>query len=102
MTTGGFCLQLSHICPDLRFIIQDRAPVLELAKKEVWPAENPGALAAGRVQFVPHDFFEPNPTPNAAVYWLRYILHDWSDDYCVRILEAIQPAMGPKSRILIW
>ncbi|KAI1146766.1 S-adenosyl-L-methionine-dependent methyltransferase [Nemania diffusa] len=98
---GGFCLQLSHICPDLRFIIQDRAPVLELAKKEVWPAENPGALAAGRVQFVPHDFFEPNPTPNAAVYWLRYILHDWSDDYCVRILEAIQPAMGPKSRILI-
>ncbi|KAI1275971.1 S-adenosyl-L-methionine-dependent methyltransferase [Xylaria sp. FL0933] len=98
---GGFCLQLSHHFPDLRFIIQDRAPVLELAKSEVWPAENPGALATGRVEFVPHNFFESNPSPGAAVYWLRYILHDWSDDYCVRILEAIRPAMSPKSRILI-
>ncbi|RYP22781.1 hypothetical protein DL765_001490 [Monosporascus sp. GIB2] len=98
---GGFCTQLSHVYPDLRFVIQDRAPVLRQAETEVWPRENPTALAAGRVQFVPHNFFDPNPVPDAEVYWLRYILHDWSDDYCVRILGAIKSAMGPRSRILI-
>jgi hypothetical protein len=36
------------------------------------------------------------------VYWLRYVIHDWSDDYCIRILKNIKAAMGPRSRILIW
>lgn len=27
--------------------------------------------------------------------------HDWSDDYCVRILRALKPAMGKDSRILL-
>ncbi|KAI0512934.1 S-adenosyl-L-methionine-dependent methyltransferase [Xylaria bambusicola] len=98
---GGFCLQLSHIYPDLQFVVQDRAPALQQAQTEVWPRENAEALTAGRVKFMPHDFFDVNPVKNADVYWLRYILHDWSDDYCVRILNAIKPSMGPRSRILI-
>ncbi|KAI0437523.1 S-adenosyl-L-methionine-dependent methyltransferase [Xylaria telfairii] len=98
---GGFCLQLSHLYPDLNFVVQDRAPVLAQAQSEVWPRENAEALRVGRVQFVPHDFFNPNPTIHADVYWLRYILHDWSDDYCVQILGAIKPSMGPRSRIMI-
>jgi hypothetical protein len=99
---GGFCLQLSHIYPALNFVLQDRAPALEQAQTEVWPRENAQALEDKRIQFVPHNFFDENPVKNADVYWLRYILHDWSDDYCVQILSAIKPAMGPRSRILIW
>lgn len=99
---GGFCLPLSHIYPDLNFVIRDRAPALKRGETQIWPAENPTALKAGRVKFVPHDFFEDNPVKNADVYWLRYIIHDWSDDYCVRILKAIKSAMGPRSRLLIW
>jgi hypothetical protein len=98
---GGFCLQLSKLYPDLKFIVQDRAPVLEQAQTAVWPRENPDALKAGRVQFIPHNFFEPNPVHGADVYWLRYVIHDWSDDYCVKILSAIRERMGPNSRILI-
>ncbi|KAI5919292.1 S-adenosyl-L-methionine-dependent methyltransferase [Camillea tinctor] len=98
---GGFCLQLSHIYPELNFVVQDRAPVLKQAESEVWPQENRSALDAGRVKFVPHSFFDVNPTKGADVYWLRYIIHDWSDDYCVQILSAIKPSMGPRSRILI-
>ncbi|KAM5383754.1 hypothetical protein ACJZ2D_001743 [Fusarium nematophilum] len=98
---GGFCLQLSHLYPDLRFVLQDRGPAINKAQEEIWPRENPEALAAGRIQFVVHDFFEKNPVPEADVYWLRYILHDWSDDYCVRILSRIRESMGTKSRILI-
>ncbi|KAI1172125.1 S-adenosyl-L-methionine-dependent methyltransferase [Nemania sp. FL0916] len=98
---GGFCLQLSHIYPDLKFVLQDRAPVLKQAQSEVWPRENAEALKNGRVQFMPHDLFDRNPIKHGDVYWLRYILHDWSDDYCVQILCSIKPSMGPRSRILI-
>ncbi|KAJ2985293.1 hypothetical protein NUW58_g5614 [Xylaria curta] len=98
---GGFCLQLSHLYPDLKFVLQDRAPALKQAQSEVWVRENPQALKDGRIQFVPHNFFDTNPIKHAEVYWLRYILHDWSDDYCVQILSAIKPSMGPRSRILI-
>ena len=98
---GGFSLQLSQLYPQLKFIIQDRAAVLQQAETIIWPKDNPNALVQQQVQFCPHDFFEPNPVKEADVYWLRYILHDWSDDYCVRILAAIKPSMGPRSRILI-
>lgn len=99
---GGFCLQLAQLYPDLHFVLQDRGPALKQAETAVWPKENPDALRRGRVRFVPHDFFDPNPEQGADVYWLRYILHDWADDYCVRILSSIKASMGPKSRILIW
>ncbi|KAJ5892735.1 hypothetical protein N7504_009426 [Penicillium tannophilum] len=98
---GGFCLQLSKIYPDLSFIVQDRAPVLAQAQREIWPLENPQALNTGRVKFLEHDFFNLNPVTGADVYWLRYILHDWSDDYCIKILSAIKAAMNTSSRILI-
>ncbi|MCJ1432684.1 hypothetical protein MMC27_002041 [Xylographa pallens] len=98
---GGFDLQLSKLYPKLKFVVQDRGPVLEQAEKEVWPKENPQALEAKRVSFMQHDFFNPNPVQNADVYWLRYILHDWSDEYCIRILSAIRASMGPNSRIIV-
>lgn len=98
---GGFSLQLSRVHPRLHFIIQDRAAMLEQAKTVVWPKESPDAIAEKRVEFCPHDFFEVNPIKGADVYWLRYVMHDWSDDFCVRILAGIKPSMGPRSRILI-
>ncbi|GFF50688.1 sterigmatocystin 8-O-methyltransferase [Aspergillus udagawae] len=98
---GGFCIQLSRLYPELNFVVQDRAPALKQAQSSVWPKENPQALAEGRVSFMTHDFFHENPVKGADVYWLRYIMHDWSDDYCVQILSAIRESMGPRSRILI-
>jgi O-methyltransferase domain len=99
---GGFSLQLSQHHPNIRFVIQDRAPVLQQAETVVWPAENALALKEGRVKFTPHDFFDENPVKNADVYWLRYIIHDWSDEFCVKILSAIRKSMGTRSRLLIW
>ncbi|KAF1961331.1 S-adenosyl-L-methionine-dependent methyltransferase [Byssothecium circinans] len=97
----GFSLQLSQLHQQLKFIIQDREAMLQQAETVVWPKDNPDAIAQKRVEFCPHDFFQPNPVKNADVYWLRYVMHDWSDDFCVRILAAIKPSMGRNSRILI-
>ena len=45
---------------------------------------------------VPHDFFSPQPSYISnlplppKVYFLRFVLHDWFDDDCVRILKNIR------------
>lgn len=56
-----------------------------------------------RVWYCPHNFFGPQPgaSRGAAVYFLRNIMHNWSDQYCRRILNSIVEAMGPDSRIVI-
>jgi hypothetical protein len=35
----------------------------------------------------------PQTVP-AAANLLRYVLHDWPDDYCNRILRALMPTMA--------
>ncbi|KAL4250249.1 Mitogen-activated protein kinase [Abortiporus biennis] len=97
---GGMCIELSKKYPNLKYIVQDRALVLEQAPR-VWQKEALEILNADKVQFIPHDFFNEQPVKNADVYHLRYILHDWSDDKCVQILSALVPALGPNSRILV-
>ncbi|KAL2444816.1 hypothetical protein ABEF95_017277 [Exophiala dermatitidis] len=54
-----------------------------------------------RISFMPHNFYLPQPIPSAAVYFLRMILHDYSDPWALKILRAIVPAMGPDSKIVI-
>jgi hypothetical protein len=71
---GGFDIQLSRLYPRLKFIVQDRGPGLKHAEQVIWPQEAPEALQAGRVQFMEHDFFQPNPVKDAEVYWLRYVM----------------------------
>jgi hypothetical protein len=58
----------------------------------------------GRVTFMPHDLFMPQPVTGAAAYLLRYITHNWSDEDCVRIFRALVPALEkspPETRLLI-
>ncbi|KIW05311.1 uncharacterized protein PV09_03836 [Verruconis gallopava] len=98
---GGFPLQLSMVYPDLRFEVQDRGPVIKQGLEHVWPKENPQALKDGRVKFTEHSFFEKNPTTGADIYILRLVLHDWSDEYCIKILKGIKDSMATKSRLLI-
>jgi hypothetical protein len=63
------------------------------------------AAAAGdpnesRISFMPHDFFNTQPV-TADVYLLRWILHNWSDKYCVRMLRALIPALKPGAKIVV-
>ncbi|KAL4987996.1 S-adenosyl-L-methionine-dependent methyltransferase [Aspergillus falconensis] len=91
---GGFGQQskaLRSKWPSLegRIIVQDMPQTLA------------GAEPAEGVEFVAHDFFQPQPVQGAKFYYLRHVLHDWPDRQCVEILQQIIPAMGPESRILI-
>jgi hypothetical protein len=95
-----------------RLVVQDLESVVSAADKE----ETAG------VQMTAHDFFTPQPIfgkqfslvlPQAGpvvvlilllgarVYFLHFILHDWSDEDSIRILLNLRPAMKPEYSKLI-
>lgn len=48
-----------------------------------------------------HDFITPQPIHGADVYIFRWIFHNWSDKYCVRILKNLIPALKPGAKIVV-
>lgn len=53
------------------------------------------------IEFTAYNFFQPQPIKDADVYFMRQILHDWSDDYAVQILKNQISAMGLNSKLVI-
>lgn len=92
---GYVSFAIAEAFPRLSFVVQDtlgmRAP--ETIGKV------PDALQS-RVQLTAHDFFDPQ-TVIAEAYFFRMIFHDFSDKYCLRILQALIPALRPGAKIII-
>ncbi|KZT74280.1 S-adenosyl-L-methionine-dependent methyltransferase [Daedalea quercina L-15889] len=97
---GSMCMELAAKFPQLQFVVEDRKPVIEQGRN-VWASEMPQVVQDGRIILRVHDFFHEQPIKGAEVYFLRYILHDWSDDACVTILTRLRDAMTASSRILV-
>ncbi|KAJ7593960.1 S-adenosyl-L-methionine-dependent methyltransferase [Mycena floridula] len=84
------------IWKDLEKQIQAAAPYWEAQEN------GPEALKNGQVKLQVHDFFSPQPVKNAAVYFLRYIIHDWSDKEAKQILSQLRAAAGPTSKLVVF
>ena len=54
-----------------------------------------------RIRFQTHDFFQPQPVHGADVYLLRHVLHDWSNKYARKILQALIPALKPGAKVVL-
>lgn len=52
-----------------------------------------------RCTYLAGDMFETVPTADA--YFMKWILHDWSDEDCVRILANIHESAPPDGRLFI-
>lgn len=48
-----------------------------------------------------HNFFDPQPVPKPSIFFMRFILHDWSDEDSVRILRHLRAAAGPETQLVI-
>lgn len=75
-------------------VVQDRQEVIDIVKAE-------DTHDMKNIQYMVTDFFEPQPVKNAYIYFVRRILHDWSDQQSTRILQHLCDAMGTDSRVLI-
>lgn len=94
---GHACLAVAEVAPDLDFVVQD----LEKAVAGAPEYMKQQGKETANLKFQVHDFFTEEPVKDAAVYLLRFILHDYPDKYAVKILQGIVPAMGNHSRIIV-
>ncbi|WP_233159789.1 methyltransferase [Pseudonocardia sp. MH-G8] len=92
--SGSVLVQLLENEPDRRGIVFDVPEVVPDARRHL---EMKGFT--DRVEVVAGDFFES--VPRADVYVLSYILHDWDDDKCRRILGSIEAAAMPGARLVV-
>lgn len=69
-----------------------------LAEAENYLAANG---AAGRCRTVAGDFFQDTVPPDADIYILSNILHDWEDARVERILNNCSGAMPPDGKLLV-
>ena len=85
---------LQQANPALQGIVFDRPDVA---------AELAAAVAnsefADRTDVIGGDFFAA--VPGGDLYLLKFILHDWDDDSCVRILQRCRESMAPGGRVAI-
>ncbi|KAJ7872023.1 S-adenosyl-L-methionine-dependent methyltransferase [Mycena leptocephala] len=97
---GSQCASLAKHYPQLSFAVQDRSPVIREGL-EFWNSQFPSYIESGKVIFEAHDFFTPQPVRKVAVFLLRMILHDWSDEYCVKILRYLRATADKSTKLLI-
>ncbi|KAI0087132.1 S-adenosyl-L-methionine-dependent methyltransferase [Irpex rosettiformis] len=98
---GTQTLTLAKEFSHLKYVVQDRASVIEDDAHKFWNAELPEVLSSGRVQLQAHDIFAPQPIRGAAVFIVRAIVHDWSDDYCVKFLSQLRAAATPSTQLIV-
>jgi hypothetical protein len=92
---GHVSAHLAQNFPHLRFIVQDKQEIIEGAEKKI-PVE-----VRERLELTAHDMFTAQSIKDADVYLLRYVLHDWPDKYCVKILQQLVPAMKKGAKVVI-
>ena len=56
----------------------------------------------GRVEFMQHDFFKPQPVSGVGGYLIRQVFHNWNDEDCVKILQALVPALEKSPNALVF
>ncbi|KAK3365152.1 S-adenosyl-L-methionine-dependent methyltransferase [Lasiosphaeria ovina] len=94
---GFVCVELAARYKNIQFVCQDLPKTVESAPKPVCADPQ----AAGRITLLAHDFFTEQVTKGADVYYLRWIIHNYSTPYAVRILRNLIPALKPGARIII-
>jgi len=90
---GHLLKDIRNVNASIKPIVFDTPKMIDEAK-ELWKGEDGVQLVAG-------DFFKS--VPEADVYLLKHILHDWDDDKCVDIMKTIHASASKVkgSKVLI-
>jgi hypothetical protein len=93
---GGVTLRLAAETSKLKFTVQDLEQTAAVGRSML-----PHSLKE-RVEFVGHDFFQDQPSKDVDIYFFRWIFHNWSDKYCIKILRALIPGLKPGAKVLVY
>ncbi|KAL9119451.1 MAG: hypothetical protein Q9187_003998, partial [Circinaria calcarea] len=93
--TGSTSADLARNYPSIRCIVQDLPDIVAQGREQV------GSDVAGQITFMAHDFFLEQPVKDVDVYFLRWILHDWSDKKAISILKNLIPALKHGANIIL-
>ncbi len=93
--TGHLAVAACRRWPHLRAVVFDRPDVVPLANDLVGATE-----VADRVEVVSGDFFA-DPLPEADLYALGRIIHDWAEDKVRRLLTAIYDRLPSGGALLV-
>ncbi|KXX74556.1 6-hydroxytryprostatin B O-methyltransferase, partial [Madurella mycetomatis] len=94
---GFMCVDLAKRYKNMRFVVQDLQKTVDSAPKPICADPQ----VAERITLLAHDFFTEQVTKDADVYYFRWIIHNYSTPYAVRILKNLIPALKPGARIVI-
>jgi len=86
--SGHISVSLALKFPHLNFIVQDVSPIM-LAQGEALLTPE----VKGRITFMQHDFFTPQPVAHAGAFLVRQITHNWNDEECIKLLQNLIPAL---------
>jgi len=92
---GSLALAILEKYPALKGRIFDLPYIEPQAKLGIQAAG-----AAARCRFESGDFFQAVPE-GADLHVLKFILHDWTDEECVRILKCCRESLEPGGRLLV-
>ncbi|KAF5681383.1 O-methyltransferase B [Fusarium denticulatum] len=93
---GSFGHDIGEFCrkfPDAlgRLILQDLPVVID----QITSLDN-------KIERMKYDFYTEQPIKGARAYYMHSVLHDWSDETCLKILSQVKAAMKPGySKLLI-
>jgi O-methyltransferase/methyltransferase family protein len=92
---GGTIAALLEATPTLTGVLFDLPHVIERAREYLIQRG-----VAARCKTVAGSFFDAVPA-GADAYFMKHIIHDWSDQDCLRILSNCRAAMGDHARLII-
>ncbi|KAG5984383.1 Alpha-1,3-mannosyltransferase cmt1 [Claviceps pusilla] len=94
---GFMSIALAKKWKNIKFVVQDLPKTVDSAPKPICD----DASIAQRVRLEAHDFFQEQSIKDADVYFFRWIIHNYSTPYAVKILKNLVPALKPGARIII-
>ncbi|KAI0630028.1 S-adenosyl-L-methionine-dependent methyltransferase [Trametes polyzona] len=106
---GSVSVILSQAYPHLRFVVEDRAPVVAIARQS-WVSKHAELFDSGRVTFHAQDFFEEHRSfdvPGVGtvvhpdVFLARAVAHNWPDKDVKELLSVLRRAAGPYTQLLL-
>ena len=94
---GSLLAAILKANPSLKGVLFDQSAVIARAEND---KHITAKGIAQRCRLESGDFFEGVPKGGDA-YIMKYILHDWNDDECVKILANCRAAMNEKGKVLV-